>query len=134
MSQSLDAMLIEDAEEIKLTLKDLSYESDVLRDEFNRRARGHRRHEWYCKLFDEKGDLLWRSVNAPEKTLAELEEVPIRLKTTADLRQVTLRLDQGGPVHWIRVGASMEPLLQELRLFDRIVLSRLYCRSVPHRF
>ncbi len=40
MSQSLDAMLIEDAEEIKLTLRDLSHESPVLRDEFNRRARG----------------------------------------------------------------------------------------------
>lgn len=121
MSQSLDAMLIEDAEEIKLTLRDLSYESSELRDEFNRRARGHRRHEWYCKLFDGKGDLLWRSVNAPEKTLAVLEEVPIRVRTTADVRQVTLRIDQGGPVHWIRVGASMDPLLQELRVFDRIV-------------
>ncbi len=122
MSQSLDALLIEDAEEIRLSLRDLGYESSVLRDEFNRRARGHRRHEWYCKLFDANGELLWSSVNAPPITLAELEEAPIRVRTTADVRQVTLRLEDGEPVRWIRVGASMGPLLQELMVFDRIVL------------
>jgi len=117
---SLDELLVEDAAEIRLALQDLPVASKEFQDELNRKAIGHRRHEWFAKLLADDGDLIWASVKAPSKPLAALDRTGDRFTTTERFRLYTCRVQDDSPVRWIRSGASMDPLIQELHRIDRI--------------
>ena len=120
---SLDELLIEDAEEIQLALQDLPVESSEFQGELNRKAIGHRRHEWFVKLLTDNSELVWASDNAPPALLAELDRTGNRFSTNGNLRQYTRRVQDDSSVHWIRVGASMDSLTQELQRIDQIAIT-----------
>jgi len=118
--QSLDELLVEDAEEIRLALRDLSVDGTEFQAELNRKALGHRRHEWFVKLLSAEGDLIWASVEAPPKLLAKLDPAGNRFTTTGSFRQYTRSVEDDSPVRWVRIGASMDSLTNELQRIDRI--------------
>ncbi len=120
--RSLDELLVEDAEEIRLALKDLPVESIEFQGELNRKAMGHRRHEWFVKLLSDDGNLIWASVNAPSKLLAKLDTTGNHFTTTGTFRQYTRNVSDDSTVRWLRIGASMDPLTQELHRIDRIAI------------
>ena len=120
---SLDELLIEDAEEIQLALQDLPVESSEFQGELNRKAIGHRRHEWFVKLLTDESELVWASDNAPPTLLAELDRTGNRFSTNGNLRQYTRSVEDDSSVHWIRVGASMASLTQELQRIDQIAIT-----------
>ena len=122
MIQNLDASLREDSEEIRLALDDLDYRSEQFQQEFNRKAIGHRRLDWFCKLFNENGELLWGSINAPERMIAPLAKPHLELVTVDNYRYLTIRVKADPPPYWLRVGASIEPMLSELGQIDRVAL------------
>ena len=119
---SLDELLVEDAEEIRLALKDLAVDGSEFQDELNRKALGHRRHEWFVKLLSADGDLIWASVKAPPKMLAALDPTGNRFITTGPFRQYTRSVEDDSRVRWIRIGASMDSLTEELQRIDRIAI------------
>jgi len=117
---SLDELLVEDGAEIRLALQDLPVASKEFQDELNRKAIGHRRHEWFAKLLTADGDLIWASLKAPLKPLAALNRTGDLFTTSERFRLYTCRVQDDSPVRWIRIGASMDPLIQELHRIDRI--------------
>ncbi len=120
--RSLDELLVEDAEEIRLALRDLPFDGPEFRDELNRKALGHRRHEWFVKLLAHDGESLWDSVKAPLQLLTPLDKQTNRFATTDAFRHYTCSVQDDSPVRWIRVGASMESLAQEQERIDRIAV------------
>lgn len=119
---SLDELLVEDTEEIRLALRDLKYDDSEFRDELNRKAIGHRRHEWFVKLLAGNGDVIWRSINAPLTTPEPPARSANQFGTAGLFRHFTSAIEDDSSVRWLRVGASMQPLSQELQRIDRIAL------------
>jgi two-component system, OmpR family, heavy metal sensor histidine kinase CusS len=117
---SLDELLLEDAEEVRLALNDLRYEESNFRNELNRKAIGHRRHEWFVKLLDEQGRVIWGSVNAPAQTLPPVVGLANQFADSGAFRHFTSPVKDDSAIRWIRVGASMQPLALELGRIDRI--------------
>jgi len=122
MTHSLDDLLTEDVEEIRLALIDLDFDNNLLRDELNRKAIGHRRHEWFVKLLSEDRTQVWGSVNAPAGLLPESNEPGDLFATSGEYRHFTKPIQDDSPIRWIQVGASMGPLSQELGKIDQIAM------------
>ncbi len=125
LTHSLDELLAEDAEEIRLALVDLAFDNPELRDELDRKAIGHRRHEWFVQLIDMRQQPLWSSVNAPRISPDDgstLQNPETRGVEAGDggFRVLTKSIENQNPVRWIRVGASVDLLDQELNRIDRI--------------
>ncbi|MGV3483234.1 MAG: sensor histidine kinase [Planctomycetaceae bacterium] len=119
----LDELLAQDAEEIVLAIRDLGYDTPELRDELDRKAIGHRRHEWFATLLDANHQGIWGSGNAPQAVAKTDSNAAARFHSDGNFRHFTLRIENGTPVRWLRVGASMEPLRQELERIDGIALT-----------
>ncbi|MDA0832637.1 MAG: HAMP domain-containing sensor histidine kinase [Planctomycetota bacterium] len=122
----MDQLLIEDIEEITLTLKELSAaEFDNYTEELNRKAIVHRHHGWFVELLSRDQTLLWKSVATPETALPfpALKVDSRKPYTFENYRLVVRQLKS--PIHnveAIRVGSSLTFLSEDLAIIDRFVL------------
>jgi hypothetical protein len=85
MLQETDGLLLEDVREIELALKELPRDNFIqLTDELRRKAMGHKAHDWFVILLDEKGDVLWQSNDMMSVELPDLKSVTTRGRYTRD--------------------------------------------------
>lgn len=124
MLREFDNHLLEDIDEIKLTVKQIYPDWKRLYSELNRKAQGHVHHLWFVQLYDDQGKLLWVCDDAPEiEAPVEFTKRKIKLSDEPPFRMAQARIDQPGiPPMILRVGSSREPLLQELELLSRIMI------------
>lgn len=115
-----DELLVEDAEEVRLALRDLKFEEADFRDELNRKAIGHRRHKWFVKLLDAQGTMIWASIDSPQQTVAPSNSLGDQYGVAGSFRHFTRPVEDDSQIRWIRVGASIQPLTLELQRIDRI--------------
>lgn len=124
MLQETDGLLLEDVREIELALKELPQNEFIqLTDELRRKALGHKAHDWFVILLDEKGEVLWQS-SSPPVELPDLKNVTTRGRyTIGDTRFlcVTVAPNEHG-IKRICVGASLQHLLADASRFDKLVL------------
>ncbi|MEX1232081.1 MAG: HAMP domain-containing sensor histidine kinase [Planctomycetaceae bacterium] len=120
----MDQLLIEDAQEISLTLKELSPdEFDNYTAELNRKAVVHRHHGWFVDLLSANGEVFWTSVATPEATFPVPPVDSQAPSTFQNYRLVFRRLtSQYHQVGAIRVGSSLTFLGEDLAIIDRFVL------------
>jgi two-component system heavy metal sensor histidine kinase CusS len=124
MLQETDGLLLEDVREIELALKELPQNEFIqLTDELRRKAMGHKAHDWFVILLDEKGDVLWES-DSPPVELPDLKSITTRGRYTIDdTRFLCVAVDRNDHgIQRICVGASLEHLLADASRFDKLVL------------
>ena len=119
--RELDELLIEDAKEIQLSLTELrSAESPALQEQLNRKSEGHSQHQWFAQLSNARGEIIYRSANAPSaEILAHItnEDGP----TTFQQWRVLSRVPEEPAQTIVRVGASLEFIQADVKRIDRLV-------------
>src|SRR5262245_41997680 len=69
----LDQVLGEDLKEINLHFPvSRNYDWSAITEELSRKAEGHELHRWFVQFYDEAGQPMWSSLNAP--TLPQLTD------------------------------------------------------------
>jgi two-component system heavy metal sensor histidine kinase CusS len=126
MLQETDGLLLEDVREIELALKELPQnEFNQLTDELRRKAMGHKAHDWFVMLLNDKGDVLWQSNDTTGLELPDLKSVTTRGRyTIGDTRFLCVTVDANEHgIQRICVGASLQHLLADSSRFDKLVLA-----------
>ncbi|HVJ69112.1 MAG TPA: ATP-binding protein [Caulifigura sp.] len=115
----IDEILKEDFLEVGLMLTEIPpSQFDVLADELNRKAEGHRQHGWFVELRGENDKLVWWSDEKGPRSLAELN------KPTAEFR---VRKDSDPPrnehgVTTVYIGTDLKLLNSDLTRIDQLVV------------
>jgi heavy metal sensor kinase len=119
----LDRILIEDTMEIGLAVQRFAPELPPVYEELERKAEGHAQHGWFVQVCDERGRVLWASKNAPQLPPPTPRAVATTRTSLASYRliQSQLERDRATPL-LVRVGASLEPLREDLALLTRTML------------
>jgi two-component system, OmpR family, heavy metal sensor histidine kinase CusS len=119
----MDQILIEDAQEIGLTLGDVNpILPDEMQEFINRKAQGHKKHGWFARLIYQKGKQLWASDDALPETESKIPMVNLKPISRAGDRVVQLDLtDRRGQSLHLRVGASLDFLDRDMSVIDRLV-------------
>lgn len=120
----MDQVLSEDAQEIELALRQFpASEFELLKEELDRKAIGHRHHRWFVQLIDVRGDVVWSSVDAPADMVFPATTPAAGLHTSAGYRFL---LHPVAPpaldVARFCVGSSLRPLQQDMARIDQLVL------------
>lgn len=143
----LDQILAEDIEEVTLALSELpEIGFEQLAEELDRKATGHRHHEWFVQFVGSDGDIVWSSLNTPPQMIpfsGEATPVPYSVGnyrlvqrdltppgTTVAIaspgersRDTAHRADSTDhSVATIRVGVALTLLKQDMARIDRLVL------------
>ncbi|MFQ5731955.1 MAG: sensor histidine kinase [Planctomycetaceae bacterium] len=121
----MDLSLQEDVAEIAFAV-----ESDrhpgirSLKEELDRKARGHEQHEWFVVLFDANRRFLWSS-SVSAASAEQAGAIPDRTPVTRGDRRIVQHslADPKSPVSTIRVGASLAPLNSDMARIDRLVMA-----------
>jgi heavy metal sensor kinase len=120
-----DELLVEDAEEVRLTVEQLTPDVEQIQRELDRMAQSHAHRGLFVQAFDRYGRLLWSSVNSP----AEAASQPIALDrrdpaTVQNDRVVLMNLERPRlPFAAVRVGCSLSIMQAELREITRLILT-----------
>jgi two-component system, OmpR family, heavy metal sensor histidine kinase CusS len=118
--REIDEILLEDLKEIGLAVSEARNQNDApLREELDRKARGHVRHKWFARFLDAQGRTIWHSADAAP--LQALPRVPgsVRPYTLGDYRVAEERLSRsvdGAAI--VRVGESLELHHEAMRRID----------------
>lgn len=118
----LDQILAEDIREIVLMIEEtpLREPQEVL-ENLDRKARGHRQHDWFVQLLDARRER-WASDSTPKIQPAMPPGPDYAAATVDNFRLVQRGLPQpflGASA--VRVGASLDPLRRDMRRLDRLV-------------
>lgn len=122
--REVDQVLMDDAHEIALALEAAKPEHlKSLKEEFFRKAVGHKQRGWYVKLCDSHDRLVWATPGAP----TEMPQPPSISAsdpwTHSDFRIVRRRVSTSIPdVEYIRVGATLKHVYDDVARIDRWVL------------
>jgi signal transduction histidine kinase len=134
IDHEVDTLLEEDVREIVLALSEVvARDFTVLLAELRRKSSGHRQHGWYAILLDEEGQTLWQSEIAPAEPQTADAPVLASTRSERNRRESDRRESNRREIHrevpanvhgvgGIRVGASMEPWLNDMRKIDRLVV------------
>jgi heavy metal sensor kinase len=112
-----ERQLLEDLQEVILTVEQTWPDEVQLHQELERKAVSHSHRGWWTRVFSPKGRVLWASSNAPSLPL------PVSLFTrhdeiiaSGDYRIIHHRLQGRNLPDWIiKVGVSFAPIEAELR-------------------
>src|SRR5690606_38083866 len=112
----MDQILIEDAQEIGLTLGDVNpVLPNEIQEFINRKAQGHKKHGWFARLIDQAGQEVWASANAPPEISSKLQMENLTPASHGGDRVVQLNLDdRSGQTLRLRVGASLSFLDRDM--------------------
>lgn len=121
----LDQILVEDAEEVALALQELTDEHFAqMTGDFDRKARGHRHHEWFVQLLDHNQRVVWASARTPTSELPVDHEDRSSPFQVGNFRVVQRDVPpEISRVATIRVGVSLALLNQDLARIDRLVIA-----------
>ena len=114
--RELDQLLREDLREIQIALSEHE-DSEVLREQLDRKATGHAQHQWFAELVGDDGRMHYQSVHAPptdvwsrlDGTVGTVEEWRLFVKQAANAPMT------------VRVGASLRLIRQDIAHLDRFV-------------
>lgn len=116
----IDEILLEDLKEIALAVKEAHARDDTpLREELDRKARGHIRHKWFAQFIDSGGRSLWESVDAPRLAATPRITEPVRPFTAGNFRVAEDRLSRSvDGATTVRVGESLELHYEAMNRID----------------
>jgi signal transduction histidine kinase len=94
---------------------------DLLKEELQRRAAGHRQHGWFAALIDARGRTVWASNQDVADTIDPAPVRPLTPYTFRGLRIVEMNInrDDSG-IHRIRVGGNLDFLDRDMAHLDRL--------------
>jgi signal transduction histidine kinase len=120
----LDQVLADDLREVTSTIQDAADASLTPTQEYlTRMAESHEHHGWYVKLFGENGARIWASPGAqPDRPWLALsaQAVPVSFD---GYRILDSRMRRPiGDLHFVRVGATLRFIDEDLGRIDRLVL------------
>jgi signal transduction histidine kinase len=120
----LDQVLREDLKEIDLHfIAGEPYDWFALQEEMDRKARGHDFHRWFVTFFDERGEVIWSSVNAPQNLFSSGQPRKLGAFSVDSYRVAYQSLPPGvTQASSVMVGCSERYLARDLELIDRLVL------------
>jgi len=123
LHHEMDQILLEDIEEIALGVQQVAGgDIGLLESELNRKARGHREHDWFVRLIAEDGRIAWQSVGAPDLSAIDPLAGAATPHTRGNLRIAQRRVAGAGATIHVQVGASLDSLRADLARIDRFVL------------
>jgi heavy metal sensor kinase len=107
-----DDQLIEDAREVKETVEQFEPDLVKIAEELNRKATTHTHRGLHIRIFNDRNELIFTSLNAPSAPFStELFQYGMNPVTAGHYRLVHITTEKPGmPVYTIRIGTSFEPL------------------------
>lgn len=123
LRHELDQLLLEDALEVDLLVRQLQNSPEELHQELTLQARGHAHRGWFVQLFDAEGGLVWQTGMPPDLVLPP----PTRRGTVIDVdgyRVAEARLAEGTArlAAFVRVGSSLEELQSDMALLTHMMV------------
>lgn len=118
----VDAVLREDAAEVRLVLEQLAPKGlPAVTEELGRKATGHQQHRWYVRLFSEDQEV-WRSSSG-----GQTERVLGQGPTTSEAVRSLAAQAPPNPlgVDSFQIGSSLELLRADFARIDRLVVGAL---------
>ena len=128
--QESDAVLHDEAEEIRLMLQQTWPNREALSAELNRKSAVHEQHGWFAQVLDGPASTVWASPKTPEVVRAQEFSAsrPRGRLTVGTYRVAQLRLAEAGyPPFLIRVGTSTEFIRQDVAQVTRIAAPVALC-------
>lgn len=120
--RDLDQVLAEDLQEITLSFQEESgVDWDLLREEMDRKAKGHQFHSWFVRFYDKAGRPIWSSSSTP--AIAGLDSVSKDVVTRSGFR--ILRRDLPGGDKFARsvaIGSSQDFINRDMIRIDELVV------------
>jgi len=120
-----DKQLMEDAQEIRLTIEQLYPDTEQIYKVLDRKTISHTHRRLYVRIFDEQHRLLWTSPNAPAIPFPEEDSLNNSRKPIShdDFRLIQMQIDKPGRPPWIiRIGSSFAPLEADVANLTRLML------------
>jgi two-component system, OmpR family, heavy metal sensor histidine kinase CusS len=119
----LDQVLQEDLQEIALGFQEESGVSwDILREELDRKARGHQFHGWFVRFYDAAGRPTWSSASTPQ--IADLDSVQGEAASRQGFRILRIELPGGNRLaKSVAVGSSQNFINLDMTRIDELVAS-----------
>jgi signal transduction histidine kinase len=120
--RELDQVLKEDLQEIALGFQEESGVAwDILREELDRKARGHQFHGWFVRFYDSQGKPTWSSASTPQ--IADLDSVSGDAASRQGYRILRKKLPGGDHLaNSVAVGSSQEFINLYMRRIDELVI------------
>jgi signal transduction histidine kinase len=123
LHHEMDQILLEDIEEIALGVQQVPQgDFSVLEGELNRKARGHREHDWFARLISDNAEPIWQSEGAPDLSMVAPLAESTAPHTSGSFRIAQRRVAGNGSTIHVQVGASLDSLHSDLARIDRFVL------------
>jgi len=123
LHHEMDQILLEDIEEIALGVQQVPQgDFTGLESALNRKARGHREHDWFVRLITDDARVVWQSEGAPDASIVAPLEVATTPHTIGSFRIAQRRVAGEGATIHVQVGASLDSLHSDLARIDRFVL------------
>jgi signal transduction histidine kinase len=118
----LDAVLVEDLKEVQLILKAAPSPYDpTVKAELNRKAIGHKAHDWFVRYLDARDKALWSSKNSPDPLIPP-EGPEGKPFGSLNYRLAYVRLPEPiRDVAGIRIGASTDMINEDVKRLDQVV-------------
>ena len=119
-----DTQLAVDATEIRLTIEQLYPDQTRIHDELDRKVISHANKSFFIRLYDDRDNLVWSSVDAPTASIPmEPLASSSRPSTVGDYRLLHVRLKKPHLPRWtIRVGSSYQPLESDVSQLTKLML------------
>lgn len=121
--RELDQVLKEDLQEISLGFQEKSRVNwDVLREELDRKARGHKFHGWFVRFYDDEGQPTWSSASTP--SVSNLDTVGSEGASREGYRILRKTLTDGGELaSSVIVGSSQDSINLYMTRIDELVVA-----------
>jgi len=121
--RELDQVLKEDLQEISLGFQEKSRVNwDILREELDRKARGHKFHGWFVRFYNEAGKPTWSSASTP--ALSNLDSVGGEAASRQGFRILRKELANGGKLaNSVIVGSSQDSINLYMTRIDELVVA-----------
>lgn len=121
LMQELDWLLNEDMQEIQLSLTEYRDQTTTaLREQLDRKSEGHAQHRWFAHLYDDRGKLLYRSINAPSEEVFHSHRQDHSPRTVGGWRIYSKSIENS-PTATVCIGVSLEMIDRDMARLDRLV-------------
>ncbi len=113
-------VLRDEIQELELAIRELHPDAAAIRNEFERKAEGHREHGWFVELLDQTGAVVWKSPRFPELSTALDFKPTVQSRQQDDTLLAWRMIDQPGiPKYQIVLGTPAGFLQQSIRGITR---------------
>ena len=119
--RELDQVLAEDLQEISLGFQEeKSVNWEVLREELDRKARGHQFHGWFVRFYNVEGHPTWSSASTPD--IPEIDTVRGEVASRKGYRILRKKLPGGDSLaSGVAVGSSQDSINLYMTRIDELV-------------